>query len=102
MITTGNLFGIAIGWPEAFYNKAIQIIKETGDDMGDDCDYATNPAFAGAWVTCYKKETAEKISAAWRQMLPLAVRSMSPKWREEYENDRRKLQILRNPTPQDA
>lgn len=84
-ITTGNIFGVASGWPETFYRRAEEITAEMGDDLDRDSDYCCNPAFAGAWVTVFEKRTADRIQRCWNQLLPLALRSMSPRWRAEYD-----------------
>lgn len=83
-VHTGNLFGISSGWAETFYNRAKEICEECDDDY-DDANYACNPAFAGAWITVFEKETADKIAACWRQLLPLALQTMSPRWRADYD-----------------
>lgn len=86
-ITTGNLFGISYEWIETFYRKAEEIITEMNDDKDSDSGYCCNPAFAGAWITVYNKETANRIQKCWNQLLPLALRSMNPRWRAEYDKD---------------
>lgn len=85
-ISTGNLFGISSGWVDAFHNKALAIVKDARVDFEDNyCD--CNPAFAGAGITVFDKNVADKIEKSWKKMLPLALASMSSKWRAEYEMD---------------
>lgn len=64
----------------------MEIVKDANEDY-DDHGYDANPAFAGAWIVVFDKSVADRIEKAWKQLLPLALNSMSPKWRKEYDDD---------------
>jgi len=71
-IHTGNLFGVAMGWPKSFCDAAQE---EAREEEFKELDYTINPAFAGAWCTVWSEELAEKIRKRWNQLLPLAIHS---------------------------